>query len=401
MNHGHESQPKRQAHKRSQRKRAAQKRSGLKLTLREKLLSLALFAVSTVSVAQIGTAQGDDLSGNVPSYDDARSLWSERAADNFPGSAFYYIAEDSDWASSRSPGHAPAMAASSDIAGGITGLAGSANIVSSIADSFRLAGTSQDRYRAQQCLTTAIYYEAALEPDAGQRAVAQVILNRVRHPSYPSSICGVVYQGSERATGCQFTFSCDGSMARRPNPFHWKRARKVAGDMLSGDVFAPVGTATHYHTTEVNPYWAPSLNFVGTIGAHRFYTWKGRAGQRAAFASLYKGAEPNPGPKPKQAIARAESTTDPVALARAYEAAVAQSNAAAAAKAGAQATNSGISGLAAKAGAPALAPTPRYSAEAKAKGGDANYRAKNLPGASTVRPEYKNSGRWIAQPGKK
>ena len=65
--------------------------------------------------------------------------------------------------------------------------------------------TAEDRRRALRCLTQAIYYEAALEPTEGQEAVAQVILNRVRDPNYANSICGVVFEGAERTTGCQFS----------------------------------------------------------------------------------------------------------------------------------------------------------------------------------------------------
>ena len=85
------------------------------------------------------------------------------------------------------------------------------------------------RARALECLTSAVYYEAGSEPVDGQRAVAQVVLNRVRHPAFPSTVCDVVYQGSTRATGCQFTFTCDGSLARRPSADGWARARTVAG----------------------------------------------------------------------------------------------------------------------------------------------------------------------------
>src|SRR3982750_5030053 len=113
--------------------------------------------------------------------------------------------------------------------------------------------------RSLQCLTEAIYYEARNQSDDGQRAVAQVVLNRVRHPAYPNTVCGVVYQGSERSTGCQFSFTCDGSLARVPNRLFWQRAENVARDALSGFVYAPVGLATHYHTIAVHPYWAPSL----------------------------------------------------------------------------------------------------------------------------------------------
>ncbi len=145
------------------------------------------------------------------------------------------------------------------------------------------------RLSALDCLTAAVYYEAAGEPDIGQRAVAQVVLNRVRHPAFPNSVCGVVFQGSERQTGCQFSFTCDGSLARRPSQSGWDRARRVANLALSGLVEPSVGTATHYHTIWVLPYWASSLDKVTTINAHIFYRWKGYWGRRASFTGRYQG----------------------------------------------------------------------------------------------------------------
>ena len=133
------------------------------------------------------------------------------------------------------------------------------------------------------CLTEAVYYEAASEPEQGQRAVAQVVLNRVRHPSFPNSVCAVVYQGSERRTGCQFTFTCDGSLRRPPARGLWLRARQVAESALSGRVEASVGMATHYHTDWVFPYWASSLKKITKVGTHIFYGWTGSWGRLAAF----------------------------------------------------------------------------------------------------------------------
>ncbi len=147
---------------------------------------------------------------------------------------------------------------------------------------------------ALNCLTAAIYYEAANEPDVGQRAVAQVILNRMRHPAFPKSVCGVVFQGSERKTGCQFSFTCDGSLNRTPSTGGWARARGAAFMALSGFVEPTVGTATHYHAYYVMPYWAPKLDKITTIGAHIFYRWKGYWGQRAAFTGRYNGVEQIP-----------------------------------------------------------------------------------------------------------
>jgi spore germination cell wall hydrolase CwlJ-like protein len=156
-----------------------------------------------------------------------------------------------------------------------------------------------DRVRSLDCLTTAIYYEAASETEDGQRAVAQVVLNRVRHPTYPNSVCGVVYQGSERSTGCQFSFTCDGSLARIPSAAGWARARRIAAAALAGSVYAPVGLATHYHTHQVHPHWASSLVKSAVIGAHIFYRWTGGWGTSAAFRQAYAGIEPLPGPKPR------------------------------------------------------------------------------------------------------
>ncbi|RZM37559.1 MAG: cell wall hydrolase [Sphingomonas sp.] len=149
-----------------------------------------------------------------------------------------------------------------------------------------------DYQRSLQCLTMAIYYEAGSETDDGERGVAQVILNRVRHPAYPKTVCGVVFDGSQRRTGCQFTFICDGALARTPAPAGWNRASRIAAAALGGAVFAPVGWATHYHANYVVPYWASSLDKVAVIGAHIFYRWLGPAGRSAAFRGKYAGNEP-------------------------------------------------------------------------------------------------------------
>lgn len=154
--------------------------------------------------------------------------------------------------------------------------------------------SSSDRANALDCLTQAVYYEAATEPEDGQRAVAQVVLNRVRHPAFPNSVCGVVYQGSTRPTGCQFTFTCDGSLTRAPLEALWNRSRKVAEQALAGQVYAPVGHATHYHANYVLPYWASSQVKTSVIGAHIFYRWPGSWGTPAAFSQHWSGHEANP-----------------------------------------------------------------------------------------------------------
>jgi hypothetical protein len=153
------------------------------------------------------------------------------------------------------------------------------------------ADDPRDRIRAINCLTAAIYYEAGHESTGGQRAVAQVVLNRLRHPAFPKTVCGVVFEGSTRATGCQFTFTCDGSLVRAPTETGWRRARQVAEAALDGGVDAQVGYATHYHADYVAPYWSPSLQKVATVGTHIFYRRAGGSGQPSAFAGRYLGQE--------------------------------------------------------------------------------------------------------------
>ena len=181
------------------------------------------------------------------------------------------------------------------------------------------SASAENRARALECLTSAIYYEAAQEPTDGQRAVAQVVLNRLRHPAFPNSVCGVVYEGSTRVTGCQFTFTCDGSMARAPLPSLWNRARRVAEAALAGYVHAPVGHATHYHANYVVPYWASSLAKTAVVGAHIFYRWAGGWGRPQAFTDRWSAREGDPRalrfaaltvPRPVQPIQQAEAAID-------------------------------------------------------------------------------------------
>lgn len=156
--------------------------------------------------------------------------------------------------------------------------------------------TALDRERAHYCLTAAIYYEAASETDDGMRGVAQTVINRVRHPSFPNTVCGVVFQGSQRAGVCQFTFSCDGAMARAPERRNWLRASRIASAALGGYVFPKVGLATHYHTQAIWPRWGKSLVMTNIVGAHIFHRWRGRWGMPDAFRAPYPGREPVPGP---------------------------------------------------------------------------------------------------------
>jgi len=221
------------------------------------------------------------------------------------------------------------------------------------------AATPIDQMRSLDCLAQAVYYEARSESEDGQRAVAQVVLNRVRHPAWPNSVCGVVYQGPMRAGGgCQFTFTGDGSLAVRPAGIGWARARMIAADALGGRTHAGVGLSTHYHTYAVFPSWAPRLLKTAMIGAHNFYRLPGAPGLPGAFTARYAGVEPMPrsaGYFPFRAPAAAID----------------------------------FAGLA-----------PNTAAETRAAAAmpsdipqDPRWRATNLP-ESTVREEYRQSGQW-------
>jgi spore germination cell wall hydrolase CwlJ-like protein len=178
------------------------------------------------------------------------------------------------------------------------------------AQRFVVSGDGLDQQRALLCLTQAVYYEAGFEPLEGRRAVAQVVLNRMRHPAYPKSICGVVYQGAGSGT-CQFTFVCDGALYRRPSANGWQQAEAIARAALSGYVEKSVGEATHYHADYVAPRWAPMLAKVAEIGQHIFYRWPGAWGQPRAFNGRYIGEPRDPlTMRPALTIASAPGESD-------------------------------------------------------------------------------------------
>ncbi len=124
----------------------------------------------------------------------------------------------------------------------------------------------------QTCLANAVYFEARGESLRGQAAVAQVVLNRVRNPAYPGSVCGVVYQNSHWRNACQFSFACDGIKDRITEPSRYKMAKDVAMAVTAGKIFIPeVGSSTHYYANYVNPGWARSMHKMVKIGLHIFY----------------------------------------------------------------------------------------------------------------------------------
>jgi spore germination cell wall hydrolase CwlJ-like protein len=222
------------------------------------------------------------------------------------------------------------------------------------------ARTAIDQMRSIDCLAQAVYYEARSESEGGQRAVAQVVLNRVRHPAWPNSVCGVVYQGPMRAGGgCQFTFTCDGSLAVRPGGPNWAAAQRIAMEALGGRGYDPVGLSTHYHTSAVFPAWAPRLTKTAVIGAHIFYRLPGLAGAPGAFGEAYAGSEPVPHPVTifpvrQAALSALPSIVDEAAGVRAHAAYV---------------------------------PPPSDIPQ------DTRWAASNLP-QSNVRDEHSQSGQW-------
>jgi hypothetical protein len=133
------------------------------------------------------------------------------------------------------------------------------------------ATRGDDDGRDLECLSTAIYFEARSEPADGQRAVAQVVLNRVGRPGYPASVCGVVYQRAGAGRGCQFKFVCDGSMAARREQGAWVTARRIARAVIDGDILASLRGATFFHTRAVKPDWSGRMIRVAAIGSHIFY----------------------------------------------------------------------------------------------------------------------------------
>lgn len=159
--------------------------------------------------------------------------------------------------------------------------------------------TALDSARQLDCLTQAVYFEARGETPRGQAAVAEVVMNRVKNPSFPKTICAVVFQGAA-SHGCQFSFACDGSMRRGLEMAAWDRARRIAERTLAGVMLANIGNATHFHTLSVQPDWGPQMLRVAQVGLHVFYRFNPHAPiarpmdeDRAVFVSLPMGPVSN------------------------------------------------------------------------------------------------------------
>ncbi|MBD3771064.1 MAG: cell wall hydrolase [Rhodobacterales bacterium] len=159
------------------------------------------------------------------------------------------------------------------------------------------------------CMAQAIYYESRNEPLAGQLAVAEVISNRMRDHRYPDTACGVVFQGATRTTGCQFTFTCDGALNRKPKGTAWEQAKEIAAHVLMNLAEDRTGGATHYHATYVDPVWSAGLIKTDKIGLHVFYRFpRGSEWAQVRSASASRSA-------PAPVLTAAAETTDPNAAA--------------------------------------------------------------------------------------
>jgi spore germination cell wall hydrolase CwlJ-like protein len=138
-----------------------------------------------------------------------------------------------------------------------------------------LVGEAEHAAREKKCLAEAIYFEARSEPESGQAAVAQVVLNRASSGLYPNSICGVVYQNRHRHMACQFSFACEGKALRVNEQPQWEQAQRIAEEVTAGKTWlADVGLSTHYHANYVRPRWARHLKKTDVIGKHIFYRLK-------------------------------------------------------------------------------------------------------------------------------
>ncbi|MEM8740042.1 MAG: cell wall hydrolase [Pseudomonadota bacterium] len=122
-----------------------------------------------------------------------------------------------------------------------------------------------------RCLAEALYFEARGESVAGQVAVAEVILNRVEHSTYPDTVCGVVKQNQHMRNRCQFSYMCDGRPELITEPRAFSRVSKIARLMLDGQPRVLTAGATHFHTRAIRPRWARALTRTARIGAHIFY----------------------------------------------------------------------------------------------------------------------------------
>jgi len=182
-------------------------------------------------------------------------------------------------------------------------------------DAAHMAAAAPTHARELDCLAQAVYFEARGESPRGQQAVATVVMNRVKNPNFPKTVCAVVYQGSTHHNGCQFSFACDGQAERVVEHTAWDRARAIAARTLSGFVLRDVGSATHFHTTGVDPEWGGKMLRVAQVGLHVFYRFNPHA-PRAVQAepdddSVVFTSAPVAAPPAELRLAQALTTPEP------------------------------------------------------------------------------------------
>ena len=122
----------------------------------------------------------------------------------------------------------------------------------------------------------ALYFEARGETLPGQFAVAEVILNRVDSPDYPSTVCGVVRSSGRGA--CAFSWVCDNSSDTMRDPVSIDRAGRIARLMLDGAPRSLTMGATYFHTRAVRPNLGRVI-LTASIGAHVFFRSPGAVRQ--------------------------------------------------------------------------------------------------------------------------
>ena len=127
-----------------------------------------------------------------------------------------------------------------------------------------------------QCMAENIYYEAATQSYAGKIAVGQVVLNRLKTNGYPSTICGVIYEGSQNihTTSCQFSWTCMPRKAIDKSSLYWGQSLGAAKELLTrkDTIIDITEGATNYHADYVKPPWAKQLRFITKIDQHIFYS---------------------------------------------------------------------------------------------------------------------------------
>lgn len=208
------------------------------------------------------------------------SITAHAKADASPSAVAPLVSAALFFATSENPlpaAAAPAAASTPSVAVDPAGVRMAAYTPSEEALKLKYTGESEAEFqeRERRCLATAIYFEARGEPIKGQQAVAQVIMNRVRSPLFPDTVCGVVYQGQFQKAGCQFSFACDGIADVPRDAQQWAVAVRISKQVTEGKVWLPeIGYATHYHATYVRPDWIPIMSKITQVGRHVFYKYR-------------------------------------------------------------------------------------------------------------------------------